>query len=241
MQVEQEFFVGIQNVGINYEMTNKAFLEALTNTAIVHGDSVGQGAKDQDKTNISWVVLNWKLEVYQRPKICETILVKTWGQEYSRIRAHRDFDIFNQKGEIVARATSVWIAVNTQTGKPIKLTDEIMDVYGREPQHKNFPEFKFTETVGMDFPVVSKIRFKINRSMIDFYNHVHNSSYMDLVKEVLPECINDINFNNIEVSYKKEIKLHEEVLLEYATDGKKKCVFIWDENKHVLHATVVMY
>jgi len=241
LQAEQKFFIGIQDVGLNYEITNKAFLEALTNTASVHGSSVGQGLNDQEKTHISWVVLNWKLEVYERPKACETILVKTWGQEYSRIRANRDFDIFNQKGEIIAKATSVWIAINTQTGKPIKLTEDIMEVYGREPQHKNFPEFKFTEAVNLDIPITSQTRFKINKSMIDCNNHVHNPSYMDLANEVLPEGMDDIYFNNIEVSYKKEIKLHEEVLLEYAKDGAKSHVFIWDESRSILHAAIVMY
>jgi len=241
LQAEQKFFVGIQDVGINYEMTNKALLEALTNAANVHGSSIGQGISDRDKSHMSWLVSNWKLEVYQRPKICETILVKTWAQEYSRTRAHRDYDIFNQKGEIIAKATSIWIAVNTETGKPIRLTDDIMGGFRGEPQHKNFPEFKFAKAVDMDFPILSEVRFKINKSMIDCNNHVHNPSYLDLVNEVLPEGMNEICFNKIEVSYKKEITLHEEVLLEYATKGEKNYVFIWDEGKSILHALVIMY
>lgn len=241
MQAEQEFFIGMQDVGINNEMTNKAFLEALTNVTNVHGSLVGQGINDLGKRHISWVVLNWKLEVYQRPKICETILVKTWGQEYSRARAYRDYDVFNQKGEIIAKATSAWLAVNTETGKPIRLTEDIVGVYRCEPQHKNFPDFRFTESVDTDLPIVSETRFKINKSMIDCNKHVHNPSYMDLVNEVLPEGMDNIYFNNIEVSYKKEIKLHEEVLLEYAADGGKNYVFMWDESKRLLHAIVIMY
>lgn len=241
MQAEQAFFIGIQDVGINHEATIKTFLEALSNTANIHGNSVGQGINDQGKSHLSWVVTNWKLEVYQRPKICETMLVKTWGQEYSKLRAHRDYDVFNQKGEIIAKATSIWIAINTETGKPIRLTDDIMSVYGREPQHKNFPNFEFTKDVDIDIPIVSKIRFKINKSMIDCNNHVHNPSYMDLVNEVLPEGMDEIHFNSIEISYKKEIGPREEVLVEYATDGGKSYVFIWDESKCILHATIIMY
>jgi len=64
---------------------------------------------------------------------------------------------------------------------------------------------------------------------------------MDLVNEVLPEGMNEINFHNIEVCYKKEVKLHEEVLLEYAAEGGKHYVFIWDESRCKLHATVIMY
>lgn len=241
MQAEQEFFIGIQDVGINSEVTNKALLEALTNATNVHGKSVGQGTNDQGKSYISWVVLNWKLEVYQRPKICETILVKTWAREYSKIRAYRDYDIFNQKGEIIAKATSIWLAVNTETDKPIRLTDNIMGVYGCEPQHKNFPEFEFTKVAENDFPIVSEISFKVNKSMIDCNNHVHNTSYLDLANEALPEGMDEIHFNNIEVSYKKEITPHETVSIEYTTDSEKSYVFIRDESKCTLHATVVLY
>lgn len=241
MQVEQEFFVGIQDVGINYEMTNKAFFEAFSNISNIHGNLVGQGISFQEKNHMAWVVSSWKLEVYQRPKVCEFILVKTWAQEYSGIKAYRDYEITNQNGDIIAKATSAWIAVNTKTGKPIKLTDDIIVVYGCEPQHKNFPGFKFTKAVNMDFPIISQVRFKINRSLIDCNNHVHNPSYMDLVNEVLPEGMNDIYFNNIEVNYKKEITLHEDVLLEYTTDGNKNYVFIWDKNRCTLYTTIIMF
>lgn len=240
MHFEQEFFIGMQDVGINYEATNKALLEAMTNVSNLHGNYVGQGISGQGKSPVSWVVIKWKLEVYQRPKICETILVRTWGQEYTRMGAYRDYDIFNQKGEVIAKATSMWIAMNTTTFKPIMLNEDIVKGYGSEPQHKNFPGFQFTKA-NADLPIASQARFKINKSMIDCNNHVHNPAYMDLVNEVLPEGMNEINFNNIEVCYKREIKLHEEVLLEYAADGGKDYVFIWDANRCKLHATVIMY
>ncbi|NMA67353.1 MAG: hypothetical protein GX957_14155 [Clostridiaceae bacterium] len=241
MQIEQEFFIRVQDVGFNNKITNKALLEALTNVTTLHGNLVGQGIFDRDKNNFAWMVMNWKLQVYKRPKTCETILAKTWAQEFSGIRAYRDFEIYNQKGEIIAKATSVWIAVNTKTSKPIRLTDDIMKVYESEPQHKNFPNFKFTKTVNTDIPILSKVSFKINKSMIDCNNHVHNPSYMDLVNEVLPEGIDETYFNDIEINFKKEITLHEEVLLEYVTDGKNSYVFIWDESKSIHHATVIMY
>jgi len=241
LQVEQEFFIGIQDVGINNEMTNKAFLEVLTNVTNVHGNLVGQGMDYKEKIHILWVVINWKLEVYQRPKSCETILARTWAQEFSGIRAYRDYEIINRNGEVISKATSTWIAINTENGKPIKLSSDLMDVFGREPQHKNFPDFKFTKTVNTDLPIITRTHFRINKSMIDCNKHVHNPVYLDLANEAMPENINETYFNNIEISYKKEITLHEEVLLEYAIDSGKHYVFIWDENRSTLHAVVLLY
>lgn len=241
MQVEQKFFIGIQDVGLNNEITNKAILEAMSNMANIHGNIVSQGLKDLDKTHLSWIVLNWKLEVYKRPKVCETILVRTWAQEHSNVQANREYEVLNEKNEIVAKATSKWIALNTLTERPEKLTEEVIGVYKNEPEHKNFPNYQFEKINEDELNFISKIEFKVNKSMIDYNNHVHNTAYLDLVREILPEEMDKINYNNIEIAYKKAIKPHEKVIIEYAKKEDKNYVFIKNEDESMLHSIIVFY
>lgn len=85
MQLEHSFFVGIQDVGANNEITDKALLEAFTNITNLQGKLAGQSTNDKTSSHLSWVVLNWKLQVTKRPKVCESILVKTWAQQYNRL------------------------------------------------------------------------------------------------------------------------------------------------------------
>lgn len=241
MQVEHEFFIGMQDIGMNNEITNKAILETFSNMGNIHGNIVNQGVKDMDTTHLSWIVLNWKLEVYKRPKICETITVRTWAQEHSNIYANRDFEVFNENNEIVAKATSKFVILNTITGRPEKLTEDVIGGYKSEPEHKNFPNYQFEKINEDELKFISKIEFKINKSMIDYNNHVHNTAYLDLAREILPEKIDKINYNNIEIAYKKEIKPHDKVIIEYAKKKDKNYVLIKNEDESILHSVIVFY
>lgn len=241
MQVEQDFFIGIQDVGINNEITNKAILEALTNTAIMHGDIVNQGINNIEKTHITWVVLNWKLEVYKRPKVCNKILVKTWAQEYNKIQANRDFEVLDEKGNIIAKATSKWVAINTKTERIEKLTEEIINPYECETDHNNFPNYEFEKINENELQTISETKFKICKPMIDCNNHVHNTSYLDIATEALPSKLDKVNFNNTEICYKKEIKPEEIVSIKYAIKDSKNYIIIKDNEEKQIHAIIKLY
>ena len=239
MQATQKFFVGLQDVGQGGLITNKALIEALSNAANVHGLMVGQSTGDKDISHLSWVVLNWKMEVYQRPSACDIFEVVTWGQSYKGLQAGRDYDVLDSDGGIIAKATSRWVAIDPDTGRPLKLTPDVFGVFGAEPDHLNFPGFSFTKNPP-ELPLVSSMPFRITKSMIDMNGHVHNASYLDLATEVMPEGVDQILFNDCEVCYRKEIKPGNQILLEYYSDGTTHCVIIKDDNDGTVHSFIIM-
>jgi len=239
MQAEQCFFVGLQDVGEGNRITNKALIEALSNAANVHGLMVGQSTGEKDISHLTWVVLNWKLEVYSRPAACETIKVTTWGQSYKGLQAGRDYEITDREGKVIAKATSNWVAVSPETGRPIRLAPEEIDCYGMESDRLSFPGFKFTRNAPV-LPLINSMEFKVIRSMIDLNGHVHNASYLDLAEEVLPDGISKLMFDDVEICYRKEIKPAETVLLEYSSDGETHCVIIKDRTDDKVHAVILL-
>ena len=241
MQVEQKYFVGIQDVGAGYRMHNKAMLEAMTNTANIHANTVGQGTDDLESSGLTWVVANWKLQVLRRPKVCSTVTVRTWAQAYSRAQARRECEILDEKGERLAIATSVWAAVDTGRGSIIRLTPELMEGYGCEPERENFPGYQFPKTGKNDLPVLAQTSVKVSRFMIDCNHHVHNPAYLDLANEVLPEELDAGLFDNVEISYKREIPPRAEVSLAYAREEDRHIVLLRDPEDRALHARITLY
>lgn len=241
MQAEQQFFIGIQDVGKGNRITNKALLEAMTNTTNLHGNMAGQSIEDKATSRMSWVVLNWKLQVFFRPKVCETITVKTWAQAYTPIQAHRDFDVLDANGERIAMATSVWVAVDTEHGSLVHLTAENMGPYGPEKEHQNFPGFKFHRPAQPAGEALASMPFRICKSMIDGNDHVHNPAYLDLASEVLPPPLDSVLFDNVEVCYKKETKPGETVRLEYYKEDDMQCVLVKEAVEEGLHAMILQY
>ena len=139
MVFEQQFKMGIKDIGNNNFIKNRAILEMLENIGAYHSDLAGYGAGDIEKTHVAWILAGWKLNVIKRPKYGQTINIKTWGRDMSRATTYRDFEVFNEQGKLCAIATSKWVLVNTKTGKLTRITEEIANKY--KPEEKSvYPE-----------------------------------------------------------------------------------------------------
>ena len=89
---------------------------------------------------------------------------------------------------------------------------------------------------------MSETQYKVKRADIDVNNHMHNLNYVDLANEALPEEVyREKHFDNLRISYKKEIKLGETVKCKYAYENNKHIVAIKSEDDKILHAIIEMW
>lgn len=237
MYVEQKFFVGLQDIDASNKVTNKAILTFLEDAGGVHSNLAGYGLKTIKETNFSWIILNWKLKVFKRANYADTVTVRTWSAGADKLYAYRDFEVLNEVGDIIAIATSKWISVNIKTGRINKLTEEIIKPYKGESR-RVFENYDFTKIEEPE-KIDNYVKYTINRQMIDINKHVHNVCYYDLAEIAIPEeIIENMEFNNVEIMYKKEIKLGEAVKCNYTKLGKENIITIKSEDEKVLHAIV---
>lgn len=134
MYVEHEFYVGFRDVDYTNHLKLKSALSYLEDIAGIHSNIAGYGLLDIDKNKKTWVLINWKLEFIRRPIYSEHLKVKTWSNGTEKIYALRDFYMYDEKGEVVAKASSKWILIDTETMQIAKLTDEVMNAYTTEEE-----------------------------------------------------------------------------------------------------------
>ena len=229
--------VGLKDIGTSNKATNKAILGMLEDVAGFHSDIAGYGINDIKKTHLSWVLLGWKVEIIQRPKYGEEIEVVTWSRGVKRIYAFRDYEMYNTNGNLIAKATSKWVLIDITKEKIVTRDSEIADRYKKEDKicFVEEPKYKITEPENY----LNTCEYKISRSVIDVNKHVHNTSYIDIAYEALPEEIyHSEELNNIEIVYKKEIKYGETVKCLYSKVGNEHIVVIKDEKEENVHAVV---
>lgn len=202
----EKFKMGAKDIGKDNKIKNRAILEMLENIATRHSDEVGYGIKGVEKTKLSWILLDWKLEVINRPKYGQTLTINTWAKGVEKFFTYRDYEIYDENNNLCVIATSKWVLINLENGKMTRLTTEIIDPY--KPEEKNvFPTEKL-DKLEMPKEFTSDITYKVTRRDIDINNHMHNLYYLDLAYEALPEEVYQARpFNHIRITYKKEIKL----------------------------------
>ena len=70
---------------------------------------------------IAWIILNWKLKVFSRPKTNTPLIVKTWVHSENSLFFYRDFEIIDKANITIAKASSKWVLfdVNKKLWKQI--------------------------------------------------------------------------------------------------------------------------
>lgn len=202
----EQFKMGLKDIGKNNKIKNRAILEILENIAAYHSDKVRFGANDTEKTKLTWILLDWKLEVIHRPSYGQTLTVNTWGKRMNKFFTYRDYEIYDENHRLCVIATSKWALINIETGKMERLTQEIIHQY--QPEEKNvFLEGKL-DKLEIPTQIIASMNYKVIRKDIDLNQHMHNLYYLDLAYEALPEEIyHKRPFNHVRITYKKEIKL----------------------------------
>ena len=221
MIFEDNYKLQIRDTRLNSEVTNKALLGIMENIAGMHSAKVGFGLIDIPKTNLMWILLDWKLEVKKRVKYGEQVHVKTWSRYIYKCYAYRDFEMYDNERNLCVIATSKWLLVNSKERKIAKVEPELADRYESEIDKCVFdnPEI---EKLKVPDNFESEINYKVQRRDIDVIGHMHNLYYLDLAYEALPDDVyNKRPFDNIRVMYKKEIKFGESVRCKYANDNGK--------------------
>ena len=228
--------LSFNHVGNSHVLTYSGLTALLQEAASLHADSLGFGLNNIDKTNLTWLLLSWKIKLFSTPKWNTKVTVKTWPREMAKIYSYRDFEVYDDSGNLIAIASSKWVLINVSSHSIARITPELIKAYSTVKkcvfdEYKD-PTFKDTENSILSF------EYKVGRRDIDRNDHVNNLYYLDFALETLPEDIYQHNFTNIEVLYKKEIKLGNLIKCFYIENNNEHIVTIKSEDLSTLHAVV---
>lgn len=235
MIYKHKFDIGLQDINSKNQITNKKILGCLENAAVKHGDSIGLGMMELNKSGLTWMILDWKIKMDRRPGYGDIIEVHTWSKCTNKCYSYRDYEIYVD-GEKCGMATSKWLMVDINRGRPARIDEEYIAQYKPESD-------KFT----FDIEEIDKLQEQeeyersanciIRKSDIDINGHVHNLNYIDLIEELLSDEERNIDFGNIRITYKKEIKFGDEVKC-YCHKADNKYYFVIKSDDKNINAII---
>lgn len=237
----KKFDITFSDIDINNELSNKGILRIMQEIAGLHSSSLGYGLNDSDKTGYAWLLLNWKLRVFSRPKWESTLTVKTWSKSMNPLFAYRDIEILDSNNNLVAIGSSKWILFDINKKSLIKIPNEVKENFPNVD--KSVFEEKFKEKLKEPENSNFVYEYTIQRRDIDTNHHVNNLNYLDYAYEALPENIfSNINFSNVEIMYKHEAKLGDKISIFYShTEDDEYIITIKDNEQKNLHAIIKLY
>ena len=221
MVVEEKFYVGYSDINKEMSLSNSSLLKIFENMACIHGAIAGESIKT---STVRWFLTAYHVRVHKRPEIEERINVRTWSREMRGASACREFEVYNEQGELCITAISNWARTNAVTQKIERATPECVARYESERDRKNFEKPWIDKIAEPEF-YISVREFTVERNFIDVNNHMNNVFYLDLADLALPdEVYAKEESKEFEIMYRQAIKYGETV----------KCFYGETEDAHIV-------
>lgn len=174
----------------------------LIQSAINSAESLGFGFQNLKEQRLFWVLSRLTVEIYQALTWNQEAEVETWPKSVEGLLYTRDFIVRDRQQNIIARATSGWLAIDFNTKKP-KIIDGIhaeMFVHLHDKHGLNKSPEKLSGTShGESFKVQSKyFDFDLNR-------HVTSTRYIDWMMDTFSFDFHKTHYpKKLSVNFMKE-------------------------------------
>lgn len=238
MVFKENFYVGYSDINKDFRLSNTAILKFFENSACMHSTYAGDGMKTSASR---WFLKSYHVKIHNRPEHEEKVTACTWSRGTKGVSASREFEIYDEKGNLSITGISNWVRVNAETLKPERVDMELFSAYESEPERTNF-DYLWIEKLKEPEEYISEKEFYIDRNFIDANNHVNNVFYLDLAILALPEEIYEKGeADEFEIMYRKAIKYGERIKCLFSETESAYFVTIKSADLSEVHAEVMLY
>jgi len=179
-------------------------------------DELGFGYEFLSRHHLYWVLSRMTIEICRPLLWGDKAVVITWPKDVDGLLYLRDFEVKDQNGEMVARATSGWLAIDMDSKRPRKVEDKFSYMFDQMKDKHSLdrkPERLSAVAEG------GKADIKSTWFDFDLNKHVTSSRYIDWMVDNLPT---DVLINrypvSLSVNYLKETMLGEVTTLTVAME-----------------------
>ena len=201
--------------GPDNQMKLSACINYFQDCTTENSETIGVGHDYLVAKKRAWILNSWNVEFYRRPEAGEHIEVGTWATGFRGVFGPRDFVMKTKEGEVLVQAASLWVYVDTETGRPVKPTEEDISVY--EVGEPILAE-PISRKINRPIDTVKVDTFPVHKYHIDTNKHVNNSKYVEIACEALPD---GFEVKKMRVEYKKAAVLGDTIVLKKVVTEEK--------------------
>jgi len=218
MVTDRNYNIHYYEVDIHKKALITSIIDYLGDMAMYQSEILGVGIDHLKESKMAWVLYKWDITIELYPLLNESIKVKTFAYSFKKFYAYRKYEIIDIEGKKIGYASSVWILINTDRRRPIRITKDMYEVYGIDESNDASIEIEDIKSIN---EVHSEKCFQVRYSDIDTNMHVNNVKYVAWALETVPkDVVLNCELKNIKVTYEKEttygetIKVSTEVIRE---------------------------
>lgn len=204
-------------------LTLASLINYFQDCSTFQSEDLGMGVKRLQEEHLVWVLCFWQIAVERYPKLGERVRIGTQPYELKGFLGHRNFVMMDEKGVYLAKANSLWSLLNTETGKPAPVTEEMREKYELAPKLD-------MEYASRKIPVpqggVCREPVAVKKHHLDTNRHVNNQQFIDIAMDCLPE---EFTIGQVRAEYRRQAFLDDVLMPRVIPVEGKYIVTLTDE------------
>src|SRR5438132_1597117 len=139
-----------------------------------------------------WLVRRATLEVTRPARAGERLAIRTWVEDFRRVRSHRRYAVQGADGTPVLEALTDWVYVGVESGRPRRVPRELETAFafaagaGGEREPWSAPPAPPAPALGTH---------RVRACEVDSIGHVNNAVYLDLATQAVLDAIEDTGWS----------------------------------------------
>jgi len=205
-QFEKSFEVGTFQVHPNGNLSLCALADLFQEIAWKHADYQGFG-RNLLEQQLMWVLSRLEIKVSQFPCWGDSLRIFTGGRGQAGAFAFREFLVWDQHEEVVARAMSSWLLVHIEKKRILK-PESVLPPFLFDPSVAPIWQPAKLEASGS---LQANKFIQVQYSDLDLYNHVNHTSYIRWIENIAADS--KLFPSQIAINYLAECKAGDQVEL----------------------------
>jgi medium-chain acyl-[acyl-carrier-protein] hydrolase len=216
---EQEFEINFSQCFSNGLLKETELCGLLQQTAAKHAELGGISFSDMQQFDQAWVMTKLRIEIIERPKSGDKIIIRTWIKSMENSKSVRAMEVFHQSKKIAGSET-LWVVLNTKKriAEQIAINYDHFELFASRVATQSAPKNIY---VGTDKKLLATR--KIVLSDIDNVNHANNIKYLEWCLDLLEvELILDAKIKSFEMNFLRELLLYDTVDISLVAENSTK-------------------
>lgn len=124
------FTVSEKSIDFNRHVNNIEYLRWMQDVAIAHSTELGWPMQRYLEEHCSWVIRSHFIEYLRPARLDDRLLLLTWIADMSeRTSTRRYMFLREQDHQLIARAETAWVFVDTRVGLPRRIPENVRQAF----------------------------------------------------------------------------------------------------------------
>ena len=232
---EKELIIGSYFVDNRQRLTVPALLGLMQEIAWEHSTSYNAGWDFLQSINLFWALSKMHLKINRLPLWNEVVKLCTWGKQPENVIFHRDFEMYDEQGNLLLTATSVWTTLSTIDGRVQRIPAEVgQRIVVPENRHAIREAAQKIKKIAIVNP---PCWHSVLHSDIDMNQHVNNARYVQWVLNHFPhEFQNQHNIKELMINYLSQAKMGDFYAIEQLEEAPEhfiSLIYAQNDNREI--------